>query len=207
MNRRRHAVSGKCAQICEALYRIDRLTANLLENEPLSKRIADLGGLSLQMAEKVVAGLAPFPLKSLVAVAQKLGVTTDCLLMGKRPSEPEAKSVQPLDEEEKELLKHYESADAGGRARITFIITLPQLLESMPEEASSRVVASMVHLHDAGLQELLAFLPATLGAYKVKTGVDPMDWIESPHIITPLHEWLGVFGPEQKPLLQYLVTR
>ena len=83
-------------------------------------------------------------------------------------------------------------------------VSLPRLLEALPEQASERVIASLVRLHDAGAQDLLSYLPKVLGSFKVRTGRDPLTFQDAPPVFTPLHESLGIYGPEQMPLVQYL---
>lgn len=187
------------------LYRIDLLTANIAEGKTLAQRIATLLGMSLVLADKVVAGAAPITLKMIVVLAEKLETTTDYLLTGCKARAPAGASQIQLDTGEEELLSDYRAGNDTAKAALMFQLALPRLLEALPEEASARVIASLVRLHDAGAQDQLRYLPRVLGAFKARTGCDPLGYLQASTVFTPLHEAWGIYGPEQQPLVRYLV--
>lgn len=181
------------------LRRIDIRTANIVEGKSLAQRFAETAGTSLHVATRVISGLTPLTSNMVVAIAKRLGCTTDQLLTGQEPAQPEVPSA-----DESELLDLYRKADSLGKASMLFILSLDQLLISLPDDPRDRVTASLVSLHDAGAHELLSALPSQLGAYKARTGRDPVLHGEGMTIFTPVHEFCGVFGPEQRPLQKYL---
>lgn len=187
------------------LNRIDLLTANIVENKSLAQRIADVSGMSFALADKVVAGAAQITPKMIVVIAEKLGTTTDYLLTGRKARHPPATHGAKFYPDEKELLSQYRTGNDTAKAASMFHVALPRLLEAFPEEATARVIASLVHLHDAGAQDHLCYLPMVLGTFKMRTGRDPLEYLEEPTVFTPLHEAWGIYGPEQQPLVNYLV--
>lgn len=187
------------------LRRIDERTANVIDNKTLPQRIADLTGMSLLLASKVVMGVTPLTLKMAVVIADKLGVSLDFLLTGvdKHVATPSICGCS-LTPDETGFLQSYRLANDIGKAAIQFHLFLPRLLETLPEDASARVMGSLMRLHDAGEQELLSYLPEVLGRYKARTGLDPLSFYDAPPVFTPIHENMGIFGPEQLPLVGYL---
>ena len=183
------------------LRRFDIQTANIIDNKPLAQRLAEAAGMSLHVATRVIAGLTPLTSQMVVAIAKRIGRTADELLTGARAHQPSC----PVSSDEEQLLSIYRSADPLGKAAILFMVTLWRLLESLPDEGRDRVITSLIALYESGSHdELLAFLPSTLGGFKARTGIDPALILGGPTIFTPIHEKCGVYGPEQKPLWAYL---
>lgn len=178
------------------LQRLDARTADFNNPRPLVERLAEAAHIPLATANDVMAGIKPFTSKMVVTMAKSIGCTTDELLNGDHPA--------PSADEEAKFLSLYRAANPAHKEAITFILALGPLLESLPTEARDRVIASLAALYNAGAQELLAFLPSCLGAFQAKTGVHLDVLATMPVIFTPLHEFLGVYGPEQAPLAAYL---
>lgn len=186
------------------LKRIDDLSANILDEKSLPQRLADLTGMSLALANKVVVGAMPFTAKMVAVIAEKLDASTEYLLTGVKGQVQAPKFECAIPPDEKEMLTHYREASETGKAELMFHVSLPRLLEVLPEQASERVIASLIRLHDAGAQDFLSYLPKVLGSFKVRTGRDPLAFQDASTIFTPLHESMGIYGPEQMPLMQYL---
>lgn len=186
------------------LQRVDQHTANYTHKIPLAQRIADLTGMSPALAEKVVQGNTPLTVKMVVALAKKLGFTTDYLINGERPSLPASHTYNDCDEDEKKLLDLYRAGTPSYKACMIFIFGLEQLLYTISNEARARLIASLIRLYDNGAHDVLSHLPYVLGCFHVRTGIDPADYIDAPTIFTPVHDWMGIFGPEKMPLIRYM---
>lgn len=185
------------------LRRIDELTANALDTRTLEERFAELLGMSPRLASQVVHGLQPLTTSMLAVCAEKLEVNPTFLLTGAVPALPVQTPSTKIPSEEGEFLRAYQNANNAGKVASFFILALPELLEFIPKEIALRVIGSLCILHDAGAQELLRFLPSVLGRYKVRTGNFPDEFNDADLIFTPLHEWLGIFGPEKNSLCMY----
>lgn len=184
-------------------------TAVYPDPKTLAQKFAEAAGVPLNVAHRVLAGLTPLTGKMIAAVAKHLSLTTDDLLLGRVPSPKAATTdsgaeVEPADEGEAKLLKAYREANAVGKARLLFTVSLGQILQALSPAGRDRVIASLVTLHDEGAQEALSFLPHALGAYQLQTGNDPAQSFDAEQVFTPWHEAFGVFGPEQVPLVKYL---
>ena len=186
------------------LKRFDVLTANVIENKPLVERLAEAAGMSTHVATRVMAGLTPVTANMIAAIAKKVGCSTDLLVTGIPHKRTNAEHDESQSVDESEVLAHYKKANPLGKASVFFVLTLQQLLDVIQEEGRSRVIGSLMRLHDAGAQEILAFLPSTLGAHKAKTGKPVGDCFDAPVVFTPVHEVCGVYGPETQPLMSYL---
>lgn len=205
----KHPASPEPSEYSLGLFlgRIDQLTANIIDNKPLAQRIAELTGMPLRLVEKVVIGAIPPPIQLVVVLAEKLEVETDYLLMGNKPHRTSPVQISDIDAGERQMLDYYRSGDEAYKAFLMFMLALPRLLILWHPEARARVIASLVHLHDAGAQECLSILPSVLGTFKVKTGIDPSDFFGCSTVFTPVHEKLGIYGPEQVPLVQYMLIQ
>ena len=179
------------------LKRFDVMTANLTENKPLVQRLAEAAGMSLHVATRVIAGLTPVTANMIAAIGKKLGCSTDALMTGVPKAKTQSDSDKSRSEEEIQLLANYEKAAPLAKLGIFFILSLEQMLGVIEEEGRTRVIGSLLRLHDAGAQELLAFLPATLGAHQARTGKSVGDCFDAPIVFTPVHEFCGVYGPER----------
>ena len=184
------------------LRRFDARTAKTTSannDKPLAQRLAKAAGTSLHVATRIVAGLTPLTSNMVVAISKRIECTTDYLLTGS------VEGSQKSDfSDEQVFLQHYRSADQVGKTSALFLLTLDLWLDSLPDEARDRLISSLVALHEAGAQPILAALPSVLRAFQARSGTDPMECFEASTIFTPVHEFIGVYGPEQKPLLAYL---
>lgn len=185
------------------LRRIDELTANAFDTRTLEERFAELLGMSPRLAGQVVHGLHPLTTSMLAVCAEKLDVNPTFLLTGTVPPFPAKTLPTDPSSEETEYLRNYRNSNNAGKVASHFILALPELLEFIPKEIALRVIGSLCILHDAGAQELLCFLPSVVGRYKVRTGNMPDEFNDADLIFTPIHEWLGIFGPEKNPLCMY----
>lgn len=185
------------------LRRIDELTANAFDTRTLEARFAELLGMSPRLASQVVHGLQPLTTSMLAVCAEKLEVNPTFLLTGAVPALPVQTPSTKIPSEDGEFLRAYHNSNNAGKVASHFILALPELLEFIPKEIALRVIGSLCILHDVGAQELLCFLPSVLGRYQVRTGNMPNELNHVDLIFTPLHELLGIFGPEKNPLCMY----
>lgn len=185
------------------LRRIDELTANAFDTRTLEERFAELLGMSPRLAGQVVHGLHPLTTSMLAVCAEKLDVNPAFLLNGTFPPLPAKTLPTDPSSDETEYLRNYRNSNNVGKVASLFILALPELLEFIPDEIALRVIEALCILHDTGAQELLCFLPSVLGRYKVRIGNMPNEFNDVELIFTPIHEWLGIFGPEKNPLCMY----
>lgn len=174
------------------LERINERTASCFDDTPFAKRLARHAGISIRLAEEVISGHKPFTAPMLERVARRTEISAHWLLTGEGTLDPSAAAGL----NEWEFIKGFRKAHPLRQRYAVFVIAFDNVMERLPWAIRNRVLAGLVTIAAAGIDEH-DWLRSAIGRCMVKYTIGMVELAGLEPIFTPVHEYLGIFGPER----------
>jgi hypothetical protein len=174
--------------------------------------VAKLTKISASAADALILGTKPVTDKVLLAATRSSHVSAHWILTGEG-----SMSTKPTTAEgERKFLEALRAADDSGVIRMLLLLNLEGVLAGLPVEERLRCLSSIAQIVQVALadpQEATKFADGELLAHDANVsralfqmGLDREELDGRRPMLTPLHEVLGAFGPEQERTLVSLLA-
>ncbi len=175
------------------LARIKARTADCFSNTPFVDLLARHAGISVRIAGEVISGHKPFTTTMLDRVAVSTSTSAQWLLTGEGSLDPLGPSGM---EEEFRFIKAFRNAPPLRQNYAIFMLSFDGVLLSLPSEIRNRVLSGLLPIAESGLEEF-EWLVNAIGRCMVSHAIEIKDLKGLDPIFTPVHEVLGIYGPER----------
>ncbi len=174
------------------LERLAGVFADCLSPEPPSVRLGKSLGISAAAADAILAGQKPITARMLAKLGTVMNVSADWLLTGEgSPDRPSLEHDEQADA--KQFLNAFRDASPIYQQYAVFVIAFDRVMKRLPREICLRALSGLVPFAQ---MEAHDWLRGAIGRNLARLGSDAGDLCGLTQIFTPVHEALGVYGPE-----------
>lgn len=178
--------------------------------------------ISEKTAQAIIAGEKPITAQLLSSLANKMRFSLDWLVLGPSKQRHMQRSISieapitadttraQLPADERDLLYNYDKSDTAGKRAIHFLLGIEYIPAALDDSARNRLLSGLAYLGWGGWladDNLADVIRDSVRKTCVVFDLENMSHADNEPanlLFTPLHEWLGVFGPENGPTLDQL---
>lgn len=180
------------------IERIEACLADCRITESFPVRLGKLLRISTKTADDIIAGVKPLTAPMIARLAIVTEISAHWLLTGLGSKDPDGTS----DDKSMEFLNAFRSMSPTGQRLIEFMLYFDDVMAKLPFPARNRVLASLLPFSDPAASSSLpgldfAWVPNAIGRTMARYAIGRIELDGLKVLFTPVHEVLGIYGPEE----------